>query len=109
MPFPRNDMPTENLKACANRRAVIRYRREPASAGRLFINESYKSLRAQVVDLSENGIGLMIDEAIDSGTIVSIEINEGIQSATMELHGQVTYCISTEGAWRCGCELLTKL
>lgn len=93
-----------------NRRAVIRYRCDPQAKGRVFINESYKCQPAQMVDLSLSGIGLLIGEPIEPGTVVSIEVNEGVHTATMELHGQVAFCTAAEnGSWRCGCQLLTEL
>ena len=60
-----------------DRRAVVRFRCDPASPDRHFISDSYRCLPTRVVDLCATGIGLHLAAWVEPGTHVSIELDGG--------------------------------
>ena len=89
-----------------NRRAVVRFRCDPASPDRHFISDSYRCLPTRVVDLSATGIGLHLAEWVEPGTHVSIELDEGERGQTVELQAEVIHATPhAGGGWRCGFRL----
>jgi hypothetical protein len=105
-------MPNSNeqpLPDARERRASIRYRLEQAATGRAFISNSFRSLASRVIDLSREGIGLLVHQALEVGTRVEIAL-EGPGSVPVELVAEVVNCREEpDGHWRCGCVLVWKL
>jgi hypothetical protein len=91
----------------AERRAFVRYRCERPAVGRAFISNTFHSLNALIVDLSVGGIGLIMDQPLEAGTRLNVELD-----ATMpfEIVAEVKNAVlQADGKWRCGCELVWKL
>src|SRR5262245_42406045 len=78
-----------NQPAEAQRRANIRYRCSPATLGRLFVANSYKSVPAWVLNLSTTGIGLQLDRPLEVGTVVLLEIDSPTLDLSVEVGARV--------------------
>jgi PilZ domain len=91
----------------AERRAYVRYRCERPAVGRAFFSNTFKSLAAQIVDLSVGGIGLVLDQPLEAGTRLNVELDA---DTPFEIVAEVKNSIlQADGKWRCGCELVWKL
>ena len=91
------------------RRVSVRYRCERPATSRAFISNSYRTLKAHIVDLSCEGIGLVLPEALEVGTRLTLEL-EGTGLIEVELLAEVVYNRQqADGTWRCGCTLVWKL
>lgn len=92
------------------RRATVRYRCPPATHGRVFIADSYKSAGAWIMDLSVAGVGLLMDRCLEPGTRVLIEIGKSKQVAAFEFGALVAHCTrQPDGAWLVGCAFVARL
>jgi hypothetical protein len=93
----------------ADRRASVRYRCEKTAVGRAFIASSYRSVSARVVDLSVGGVGLVVDQPLEIGTRLHVEL-DGPASIPLELVAEIRNSVQQpDGSWRCGCELVWQL
>ena len=93
----------------AERRACVRYRCERLATGRAFISNSHKTLPARIVDLSVEGVGLLLEQPLEVGSRLSVDL-EIFGSATFELIAEVVNIHPQPGGvWRCGCKLVWKL
>jgi hypothetical protein len=88
----------------AQRRATVRYRCPPATLGRVFIAESYKSIEAWLLNLSVEGTGLLMNQCLDPGTWVFIELESTNQKLCLELSARVAHATRQhDGSWMLGC------
>jgi len=93
--------------ALDERRAFVRYRCERPPVGRALISNTFKSINAQIVDLSVGGIGLVLDQPLEAGTRLTVELDE---ATPFEIVAEVKNAVlQADGKWRCGCELVWKL
>jgi hypothetical protein len=93
-----------------NRRARVRYRCSPPNPGRAFLANSSKSVDAAVVDLSVGGVGLILDNYVEPGTLVRIELGDGGKDICVDLVAEISHATHLEdGRWRCGCEWIRPL
>jgi hypothetical protein len=92
------------------RRATVRYRCSPANPGRAFLANSSKCVEAMVVDLSLTGIGLILAESVEPGTLLGIEMGAGGKISYVDLVAHVMQTTQLpDGTWRCGCEWVHEL
>jgi hypothetical protein len=73
------------------RRATVRYRCPPATLGRVFIANSYKSQAAWVQNLSFQGAGLLVSGVIEPDTRVTIELESNNHELSLELGARIVY------------------
>jgi hypothetical protein len=93
-----------------NRRATVRFRRSVPQAGRAFIANSSTAVPAQVMDISQGGIGLILDDYVAPETLVRVEMGDDGKHVLVEMLANVANVTELEGGrWRCGCEWLRKL
>jgi hypothetical protein len=94
----------------SNKRATVRYRCAPATIGKLFVSDDQEYQHAWVLNLSAQGIGLILTRAVAAGTFVVIQIKSNDPSKTYELTAHVAHCTSLpHGEWNVGCELVNVL
>jgi hypothetical protein len=93
-----------------NRRATVRYRRATPQPGRAFIANSSKSVDALVVDISQGGIGLILESHVEPDTLVRIEMGGDGKGLMVDLLANIAHITPLENnRWRCGCEWTRKL
>jgi hypothetical protein len=93
-----------------NRRARVRYRCSPPTPGRAFFANSSKCVDAAVVDLSQGGVGLILESYVEPGTLVRIELGDGGKETYIDLVANMTHATpQKDGTWRCGCEWVHPL
>jgi hypothetical protein len=93
----------------ADRRASVRFRCERPAVGRAFISNSFITLDAHIVDLCTSGIGLLLDQPLEAGTRLNVEM-DGVLASLFEIVAEVKNVTSLpNGTWRCGCELVWRL
>jgi hypothetical protein len=82
---------------------------ERPAVSRAFITNSFRSLPARVLDLSLEGVGLLVNEPLSVGTRLSIEL-DSVAGAPFEMVAEVANVTGLpDGSWRCGCELVWKI
>lgn len=93
----------------ADRRASVRFRCERLPVSRAFISNSFTTLNARIVDMSTSGVGLLLDQPLEAGTRLNIELS-GTLASLFELVAEVKNVAALpDGTWRCGCALLWTL
>ncbi len=93
-----------------NKRATVRYRCAPATIGKLYVSDDQEYQHAWVLNLSTQGIGLILPRPVPVGTFVVIHIKSTDANRTYELAGNVMHCTSLpHGEWNVGCELVQAL
>jgi hypothetical protein len=93
----------------ADRRASVRYRCDKQAVGRAFLATSYRSVAARIVDLSAGGVGLVLNQSLDVGTRLHIELDSDA-ALPIEIVAEIKNATPLpDGTWRCGCELVWKL
>jgi hypothetical protein len=87
----------------------VRFRCERPKVGRVFIANAYRTMSAQVLDISESGMGLVLPEAMPVGTRLTVEL-DGHGAAPFDLEAEVVNVAPLpDGGWRCGCNLMWKI
>jgi hypothetical protein len=96
------NVPTKQ-PAPGENRVWVRYGCPPDTPGQLFDTESSKVQQGAVHNLSSGGIGLLLGEPIQLGTIVKVEL-DGWSGPRM-LTARVTHTTEQPDGWLHGCEL----
>jgi hypothetical protein len=87
----------------------VRFRCARQAVGRAFISNSFTTLNARIVDVSTSGIGLLLDQPLEAGTRLNVEL-DGTLASLFEIVADVKHVTAlADGRWRCGCELLWRL
>jgi hypothetical protein len=90
-------------RARSNQRVSVRYRCGPATAGRVNVAEKHEFLRAWVLDLSAQGVGLLVPRQLDVGQLVIITVKTMSNQRTYELPAQVVHVTKNpQGEWVAG-------
>ena len=93
-----------------NRRATVRYRCTGEARGRVFLADSYRSLAAEVRDLSTGGAGLTLRQPLEAGALLYLELENAGQGLSLELLARVVHASAqASGAWHLGCEFVNQL
>src|ERR1043166_3130943 len=102
-------MPDQQPVPALERRTSVRYRLERPANSRLFIADSFKTLAAHVVDLSVEGVGIVLDQQVEIATRLHVDL-PGAGDIPYELIADVLHVHHLpDGRWRCGCRLVWKL
>jgi hypothetical protein len=105
---PPNDSATASSRG--NKRATVRYRCAPATIGKLYVSDDQEYQHAWVLNLSAQGIGLILSRGVPAGTFVIIHIKSNAQNRTYELTANVMHCTALpHGEFNVGCELVNVL
>jgi hypothetical protein len=74
------------------------------------IAESYCSLDGWLLDISVSGLGLLLDRALDAGTLLFVELESSPESAPVELLARVVRSApAAANEWTVGCEFVNPL
>ena len=93
-----------------NRRATVRYLCAPATPGRIVLVEKQEMQRAWVLDLSANGVGILLSRPLEVGLFVLIRLKSTAGDRTFELPAHVAHSTKQHGGdWVTGCELVERL
>ena len=112
MPF--QDIAAETQKTLqqrplSNRRASVRYKCGPATAGRVQLS-GMEWHRAWVLDLSSTGVGLLLARSLDAGLEIAVHLKSALENATFQLSARVCHATQQpDGDWVVGCEFTTGL
>jgi hypothetical protein len=104
--------PNQNTTASSrgNKRATVRYRCAPATIGKLYVSEDQEYQHAWVLNLSAQGIGMILTRPVPTGTFVIIHIKSNDSAKIYELTANIMHCTSLpHGEWNVGCELIKAL
>jgi hypothetical protein len=104
--MPPEDSAADSVPASGYRRAAVRIRCDGRSARRLFVIESYRTVPAEVANISLTGIGLVLPEPLSTGTYVFVELDGQV---TAELFAKAVHATPRGEGWLVGCELVTPL
>lgn len=85
------------------RRAAVRYRCDQLPSRRIFVLESYQTVRGHILDLSEGGVGLLLPRPIPQGTLLFIDLM-GMDIATEHLARVAHATPREDGQWLVGCQ-----
>ncbi|MCI0378373.1 MAG: PilZ domain-containing protein [Gemmataceae bacterium] len=93
-----------------NQRASVRYRCAPATAGKVYLEDSAPFLHAWVVNLSESGLALAIERPLEAGLLLNIQMKSAGSDNLVQLAAHVAHSTQqSKSEWLIGCEFLTPL
>lgn len=85
------------------RRASVRYRCDQHTSRRIFVLESYQTVRGHILDLSQGGVGLLLPRPIASGTLLFVDLM-GMEISNEHLARVVHSTPRDDGKWLVGCQ-----
>jgi hypothetical protein len=113
------DLPTANIAeftlaerqvVAMQRRTAVRYRCAVGTLGHLSIAGSAENRDIVVCNLSETGIGLSLDQPLETGAHVVIRMRGPAASHVVTLPSRVIHVSPDgEGSWRAGCAFEERL
>jgi len=93
-----------------SRRISARYPSSRPLPRRLCAGDGGEDLDAWILDLSTNGIGLLIDRRLEPGTLLTIELETCPPAAPLTVWAKVLHSQATaDGEYRTGCQFVTRL
>lgn len=93
-----------------NHRASVRYRCAPATAGKVYLSDDEKFVRAWVLNISEGGLALLLDRSLELGLVLAIQMKCSTGEKLVQLSAQVAHCTcQSKGDWVIGCEFVVPL
>ncbi len=94
----------------SNRRASVRYQCALATPSRLVLADRTEYRRAWVVDLSPEGVGLVLAKPLTKGQNLVIQIKNPTTSKVVDLPAEVKHCtLQPGGDYHVGCAFVTPL
>jgi hypothetical protein len=89
------------------RRATIRYHCAPATLGRVALPPKEETQQGWVLDISRNGLGLLLPRPLPSGLPVLVRMKDTAGANVYDLPGQVVHATKqvAGGEWVVGCRL----
>jgi hypothetical protein len=92
------------------RRAAVRWRTTAAAPGQVFIPETYETVHAGVLDLSVNGVGLLLSNRLETDTLVLIALGNPNDEGPFEVLASVARATpQRDGSWVVGCSFYSEL
>ncbi|MCI0639967.1 MAG: PilZ domain-containing protein [Gemmataceae bacterium] len=99
-----------NKHSWKNQRASVRYCCAPATAGKVILDDNTPFLRAWIVNLSEGGLALVVEQPLEVGQLLNIQMKSAASDNLVQLAAQVAHCTQQSRVeWFIGCEFLTPL
>ena len=93
-----------------DRRRTVRYMCAPATVGRLYVAEDREYQYVCVLNISEGGIGLVLEHPVAVGTWVIIQVRTIETRVADDLPARVIHCTpQVSGEWLIGCEFAEPL
>jgi hypothetical protein len=94
----------------AERRAWIRYPRRLSTLWQLFGARQEETWTASLCDISQTGVGLVINRAFPPGTVLTVRLQTGSRKFSKTMLARVKRCTGREnGEWLVGCTFIVKL
>ena len=94
----------------AERRAWIRYPRRLSTLSQLFGGRQDDSWTASLFDISQTGIGLIINRSFPPATVLTVRLQTGNRKFSRAMLVRVKHCSAREnGEWLVGCTFVVKL
>ncbi|MCI0684191.1 MAG: PilZ domain-containing protein [Gemmataceae bacterium] len=103
-------LPLEEAQRLArsNHRATVRYRCAPATSGKVFLADDQELRRAWVMNLSKQGIGVLLPRPVPVGAYLTIQMRASQGAVSMTGH-VVHATLHGQGEWLIGCEFMQPL
>jgi hypothetical protein len=93
-----------------NRRAAVRWRTAQPAPGKVFIPETYETVSGGILDLSVNGVGLLLSHALQADTLVLITLGNPNDEGPFEVLASVARATAQrDGSWVVGCSFYSEL
>jgi PilZ domain-containing protein len=94
----------------AERRAWIRYPRRLTTIWQLFGGRQDETLTASLFDISQTGVGLIINRSFPPATVLTVRLQTGSRKFSKTMLVRVKHCSAREnGEWLVGCTFVVKL
>ena len=94
----------------AERRAWIRYPRRLTTIGQLFGARQEEAWTATLFDISQTGVGVIINRSFPPATVLSVRLQTGSREFSKTMLVRVKHCAAREnGEWLVGCTFVVKL
>ena len=94
----------------AERRAWVRYPRRLTTMWQLFGARQEETWNGSVFDVSQTGLGLVINRSFPASTVLSVRLQTGGRKPSRTLLVRVRHCSPREnGEWLVGCTFVVKL
>jgi hypothetical protein len=107
IPFPAESRATLDVE---ERRSLERYICRRQTTVRVLAKPSLRSFSAIVRDISMLGIGLLVDQPFEPGTMLALQLRSRHARFSGILTGIVKHCTrQPEGDWLLGCSLTRSL
>ena len=91
-------------------RAWVRHPVRTTAEFQVLPEENSKPRTADVVNLSVAGVGLLMDMCVDTGSVLSISLNRGMDRAPLSILASVVYLTDcSDGRWAAGCNFIRQL
>jgi hypothetical protein len=91
-------------------RTGARYRCALATLGHLLFPDSGENQQAWIFNLSEKGIGLNLEQALNVDTALVIKLKSPFDNRAIKVPARVIHATpEADGSWRVGCQLLEPL
>lgn len=91
-------------------RAWVRQSVQTVAEYRVLPDENAPAKFADVVNLSPAGIGLLINYCVETGSVLSISLNRGMDRAPLSILASVVYMTDcSDGRWAVGCNFIRQL
>jgi hypothetical protein len=109
-----SSLPSQDARkrARGNRRAMVRYRCAPATAGKLYLGDDHEEYqRAWIINVSRTGVGLILPRHVPQETFIVIRLRgHHDRSRLFELPAHVTHAtLVNRSDWLVGCDLINEL
>ena len=93
-----------------DQRAWVRYPATGEVLYRIMPDEAGPFKKAKVANISPAGIGLFLDDKLDPGTVLTVELHRSEGRADLEILACVVYLTPRrEGGWAVGCNFIHEL
>ncbi len=93
-----------------NHRATVRYQCAPATAGKVHVVKDQEFQSGWVQDLSLAGMGIVLQRAIPSGTLIVVQLKSPTRYKKYELTAHVVHSTRRPvGDFLLGCEFVHEL
>jgi hypothetical protein len=101
--------PLPNRVNGPNRRAWVRYGCTRPLPRRLCVEQTAETLDGWVLDVSQGGLGLLLDRPMDVGTLLFVELESRPEAEPIALWAAVVRCTRADGEWCVGCRITAPL
>lgn len=96
--------------AHGDQRAWIRHPVRGSAEYRVLPGESGEMYKAEVVNLSPAGVGLLLDRHLDTGSVLSLSLHRANDKPSLSMLASIVYLTDcSDGRWAAGCNFIREL